>query len=1290
MSENSFAKRVGRFFAKFVSDPDAPNPAAPEPKAGGPSGGDLLREQVSAEGFLRVSPRQENQVELCSTLCSAPLFAVKARLGGTLAKFIKNGPDREVVVTVPLVLADGSKTSLKVSYFGPPKPGNTALCLISAHNSRNSETSSLYEFSYNNERGELRYAAEVDDRIEVLGFQEVVDKRPLFPTVPPVAQMAAFLRAVTSRKRTVLTVLENLKDFAEFSTRQKINALQERVSIQGVAVSMEVPLRIKELLSRQVSIISEQVIMAFALFMDMEVDGLSLEQIRSLDQVEASFISLYSVATYFGAKIGPEEWEFLFGTTAQTQEEVQGKLQGDIYHQVTAKFGSQIGNRTPAYVLQQIAKESHSMRALSFANSLQERLGDRDLAISDQQLALLATLSVAKRHYNPNVVAALCLFVDAEVGYVTEEDLQAENIEINGIDTSTYAMLAVAGAFDVDLRGFNLGELSDAALSQVLPALIDTTGVGFLGGFRKGEEAKQSWHWVRTKQAAARALQPTKGLEFTKTILCALPVIQQLSEIDLVHLVESGRRFIAAFQSDYDKTIVWRRLQDIPEESFRTPSPEDSARQNYSYIEGFSAFHFSRTVIGALRKTSAEELLGSRQVIMVFHDNRDNRHYKYLESLDSETDLLPPPNTGWVWKEEIVADIDTDGLPSQMNELNLDALLGRSAQYTREYRLLNWMFESLRKSVLRPVPYGLLADKPGLQQQIRACLDREQLRHQAHSFVDEYTFNVMLNAIEDDDSPLDIKMPTQLLNGTYNEEQAETLTLFLLFSLAESATLDLLLNGYYKQVDSAGFRVCLNERLQALLGSDQTAAKLLALHLITCQELAQDPSARLTIDYTLSNALQDGNPEVEFTACESRLRLSFTHAMPLPACALFAKRKTEDDYEEEEEAEEEDEISALALDGLDPNLVLEITQDINAWLSDMEDNAPARYRELELMDENGNLVEDRMQTLVKFVAGLRQASQQDQAEPEHSYYALIQTDRLQRTVHAIVASWQAMIKQSGSTLAELQSQSTAAELHLDQRFYAQRHKDEIMMRFGAYPFLGSPEEPLTVYHLKADETISPFRIVSQSLSESGRDRSPLFAALVPLLFSVGPEGLAVLRLHSAEGQDFFELESYLSQFETTHNVDLHNAEWFDPDRLSFVPVFKRLDFSPERAAMSPEDLADFRNLMGIMGGRKFVVKKDTGDGEESELEAEAETEDIADENAAEPDFDHLLIEEGEDILRNGPGLDMQPYQELAGELRQAFSMTADLERPIVNMLLLLERRSGIELKKATEPDTLDA
>ena len=1152
--------------------------------------------------------------------------------------------------------------------------------MISAHHSRNSETTSLYEFSYNNERGELRYTVEVDDKLEVIGFQEVVDKRPLFPTVPPVAQMAAFLRAVTRRKRTVMTVLENLKDFAEFPTRKKINALQERVDLQGLPVSMEVALRIKELLSRQVSIISEYVVMAFALFMDMEVGELSLEDIESTEQVEASLTSLYSVATYFGAKIGAEEWNYLFGSTAKTVEEVQDTLKGDIYHQVTAKFGTQIGNRTPAYVLQQIAKESHSMRALSFANALKDRLGDNDLAISDQQLALLATLSVAKRHYNPNVVAALCLFVDAEVGYITEEDLEADNIEINGIDTSTYAMLAVAGAFDVDLRGFSLSELSEDALSQVLPALISTTGVGFLGGFRKGEDSKQSWHWVRTKQAAAKALQPTKGLEFTKTILCALPVIEQLSEIDLVHLVESGRHFIAAFQSDYDKTIVWRRLQDIPEESFRTPSQENSARQNYSYIEGFSAFHFSRTVIGAIQKTNAAELMGSQQVIMVFHDNRDNRHYKYLESISSEADLLPPPNTGWVWKEEVVANIDTDGMPSQMSELNLDAMLGRSAQYTREYRLLNWMFESLRKSVLRPVAYTQLTDKIALWRQIKECIDNPSLRDKVRSFVDDYTVNIMLNALESDNSPLDIKMPSLLLSDSYNKEQVETVTLFLLFSLAGSPTLDQLLNGYYKQFNSAGFRVCLNERLQALLNSDQVAAKRLALRLVSCQEFADDANARLSVNYNLSNALQDGNPEVEYTACESRLRLSFAHAMPLPPCAVFTKRHLEDDYEEEEE----EEIPSVAVDGLDPNLLLDVSQEISDWLSDMKNTAPARYREHKLMGEDGNIDDSRLQLLVKYVTSLRQASRPDQQEPERSYYALLDAAHLQRIGQAMVASWQAMIKQSGCTLSELQSQSTVAELHLDQRFYAQRHKDEFMIKFDAYPFLGSSEEPLTVYHLKPNEAISPFRVVSQTLSDDGQDESPLFTELVHKLFSTGQDSLAVLRLHSAEGREFSELETYLSKFETTRNVDLYNAEWFDPERLCFIPVFKRLDLSAELASLAPEQFADFRNLMAIMGGRRIVAKKN------HDSQSDTEEENAPEETVVEPDFDNLLIEEGEDIMRSGPSVDMQPYQELASELRQAFSMTETLERQIVNMLLLLERRAGVELKRTTidgNPDT---
>ncbi len=1232
-------------------------------------------EASSAEGRIRVVP-VKNGLEIYSTLSDERLLTIKASLAGPLSKFVKHGSGNEVVITVPVLLHDKTEHSVKISYFGPKNKEKSSLKLVRAGKSKNTGGCDVYEFVYSNNREDVRYTVEMEADIAVSDFKEVVDKRPIFSSIPSLAQMSAFLRAVINRKRTVFDVIDSLMEHASPTTMRTTAQLQDAVENQGVELSYEIPQRIKKLLAERGNVISEHVILALALYVDMEVGELKTSDISGKRSISASVASLYTVANYLGAKISYSDWKEIFGDTGVTLNEVQEKQLTWGYTGIVSNFGQLNSSRTPLEILQQIAKESSSMRTISFAKALQERLGGNDIAISDQQLALLATLSVARCHYSPNLVAALCLFVDAEVGAVKESDLASASIEIDGLETSTYAMLAVAGAFGVSLHGLNLGNLSEEELHVILSCLIRLTGVGFLGGFRKAEETKQNWHWVRTNQAAAKALKHNRGVEFTNNVLCTLPVIEQLSEIDLVHLAESGRDFVAAFQSDYDKNIVWRRLKEIPETSFRIPV-RGKVRQSYSFIEGFSAYHFSRTIIGRLLEVPAKQLIGSANVIMVYHDNRDNRHYKFLEKIAGDEDLQPPPNTGWVWKGEIVDNIDISGLPSIIYEMSQSDLLGRDIQISRESHLLSLIFEALRKTALREVEYNAVLDYSAVCELLRERLP--QLRETVKNYIDDYSFNTILDWLEED-SQVIVKLPLRIYNCLNDEAHVDVMCLFLLYSLASSEILDDCLGSYYKQVDLDAFRVLLNERIEVLLASEKTESRVLGLRFLTFREFVSDANVRLTVEYHLSQALEDKNSNIVFAACEGMVRLCMSGFIPLPNFTLLSVRETSGE-------EEEEDIEDLLPAGeavIDRQILQDVNMELEDWIADLQKSKADLYKELPFVGIDGSADPVLLHSFARFVTVLRQVSYNEYGELPRRYYAITNEKQLNAVCGVVVETWRQMVKASGISLCKMLEESTPAELYIDQRFFVKGNEKRLYDTFGVYPYLGGPDKPITIYHLKPDEIVSPYRQVSRAFSATGKEESQFFLDLVRHFFAANESRMVLLSLRSVDGTELSELETFLSVFETSHCVDLRTAERFDSEHGCFIPVFRSVEFSDEQIGSTYEEKADFQALMGLLGGKKISLKREAAAdaaavdeaSERQEDNADYPTDEQMDESMPhEPEFDELLNEDESGLINVQAGFDLTPFNKMADQFRKAFNLPSELDRQLVNMLLLVERHS---------------
>jgi len=1229
---------------------------APVPEAS-PS---VSEEVSSPEARLRVVPRDGRFLDFYSTLNPRRLFSLAATLAGALSKFtqVEAAAGRRVVVGVPLALSGGERVQIKVTLHLPRgiEPGQD-LELTRAGQGKLPPDTRLLEFLFCEGENEFRYVVELNQRIDVLDFEEVVDQRPVFLSVPPVAQMTAFLRAITQKRRTALDILKNLKAQAAPQAAEAIRALKLRVRPHQELAHPGVQ-ALHGLLEASGRIVSLQALMAFALFADMEAGHLTSKVVEESEQIPLTADAILLVSEHFGLVLESAIWAHEFPFFGESLDAVRARSSQPDLFQVREKLRQQRDRRTPLEILEQIAQESNSRRAAAFAEGLKQRLPEGRIGLNDEQLALLALLSAAGRRYQANTLVALCLFVDAEVGFLSEADLENLSRSSETVDTSMYAMVAVAGAFEVQLRGLVLEESEQEPVTRSLPALVGQSQAGLLGGFRMPGRAGHHWHWIRSPEEGALALQDGE-LEFTRMVLGSFPILDQLSEPDLAVLADSGHDLVAVFQSDLDRSLVWRRLGSLQPGDWRSPAP-DGRRTSFSFVEGFSAFHFSRLVLAGLQKVEDAELLGCRQVVAVYLDNRQNRHFRYLPQVDSTQDLEPPLNSGLEWSHQVVWFPDVSGLPGIMRELGQDALLGRTDTLSTELRNLEWIHEALWQVLTRPVDHQSLMARPDLLERVRKTLWSSPARDILAGLIDARTHDD-LNKNLRETRRFDFRLYRPLLEGGAGREQLEFAGLRIMYEMCRSELVGS--EGYFKHYDAARFRAVIHNRLMEMLESPDPSIRAMAMRLLATAEEVPDASVRLVVEYELSRALADPEPAVGRAAAEGLLRLCLMDKVPLPEMVDLVQLAVD----EVAESAEEEPLSEIP--GLDPGELRRVEVEIRNWFKSLTASDPKRAASFPLADSEGNLRADLLQPLVEILAGLNCASQLDGSLFKRRYFTIVSSRELEQVRGAWLDSWKVMALSLGRRLSELVVAENPAELFLDYQFFVEDHAAELKTELGAPPYLTGPDQPRTVYHLPPSEPAGVFRRRGSSFVSEVLEESRLFLDLVELLATTEPQAIRILRLAKVGGMALEEFESHLPVFTLTRPADLRTAEVLQLHRIRFGPLLHELAFSREQVGPEEQDLQDLQALMGLFLGRKPVVSAQHPGSAEAqpavteELPPPAETkEEPAPEDPAPSE------ESSRDALRR-----------LATEVAQAFGMPEETERQVLNMLMVVGRRSLYDL-----------
>ncbi len=1224
--------------------------------------GHAPEEAASPEARLRVVPRDRKFLDFYSTLHARRLFSVPATLNGTLSKFtqVEAASGRRVVVTVPVALAGGENLSIKVTFYLPRgvEPGQD-LELTRAGQGKLPPDTRLLEFLFTGQGNEFRYVVELDQRVEVLDFEEVVDQRPVFLSVPPVGQMTAFLRAITHKRRTSLDILGSLMAAAGPQAQESIRILQSQRRHQDVPIPQAAV--VSHLLEHDGRIVSQQVLQAFTLFLDMETGGLTPAALERGGEVGVSAEAVLLVAEHFGLTLTSATWAAAFPDEPRPLEEIRKAAQTPELARALEILRAQRDRRTPLEILEQIAQESNSRRAATFAAGLRERLPEGRTSLNDEQLALLALLSAAGRRYQANTLVALCLFVDAEVGFLTEADLDNLSRAAETVDTSMYAMVAVAGAFDVQLRGLVLEETPDEPLDRSLPALVELAPSGLLAGFRVPGQSGHHWHWIRSAREAALCLQDDQ-LQFTGMVLGALPILDQVAEPDLAILAESGHDLVGVFQSDLDRALVWRRLGSVGQADWRS-APVDGRRVNFSFLDGFSAFHFSRVVLAFLEPVEAADLVGRRQVVAVYLDNRQNRHFRCLAEVGSVGDLEPPEGSGLVFSHQIVGFPDLSGLPGTMRELGQDALLGRTDSLSSELRLLEWIHETLWLVLTRLPDYQSLTSRPDVLERIRKSLWSSRASDILGSLMDPRTRDDLSRNLKGS-SAMDFRLYRPLLEAGDGQEKLEFAGLRIMYEMCRSDLVGV--EGYYKHYDANRFRALIHNRLMEMLDAPEAPTRAMAMRLLATSEEVPDTSVRLVVEYELARGLSDPDPGVGRAAAEGLLRLCLMEKVPLPEMVdLLSVAVDEDPL-----AASDEPMPTVA--GVEPDEIRRLDGEIRKWIKGMKTDDPRRAASLPLTDELGEILEERLQPLVELLAALNSACRADESLSRRRYFCIISNQELETVRGAWLDSWKIMALSLERRLADLVAEASPAEIFLDYRFFVEDHVDELKAELGATPYLSGPDQPLTLYHLRPGEDISLFRRRDSSFVAEVMEESRLFLDLMERVCTSEPRSIRVLRLSTVGGMALEDLESHLAVFTLTRAVDLRTAEVFQLHRVRFNPMIHDMAFSPEQVGSREEDLEDLHALLGLIHGRKATPAA-------RHAAAAPEPAPPPEPPAPEPDPPGPSPEIGDLPGTRTVESDLEGIRHLAAEIVRAFGLPEEMERQVVNMLLVVGRSSMYDL-----------
>ncbi len=926
----------------------------------------------SPEAGLRFS-FAEGSLSVFMIGASEPLFAVE---GAAAVRLRTVRTERGGHPAILLNL--GEQLQITCVQFGHARPGKVRN-LVRATRKRQPEGGQALELTFASGPDQIRYLVELGPSLQATGFREVSPVEAIFTEIPPLSQMVAFLKATLHQRRTALRSLRGLaRRCADPQVREGIEDMEARLS-PGHDFTQPVVVELREALEAQGRPVYVNTLVALCLMADLYLGRINRSTIDAVVGRDEPLI-LSDDAAAAAAR-------FLGGRPARPATAAADRALGFLW--------AAVAERSARTILEDLAEDSGSVTSRARVRRLLEKVALDQGFANDEQTALRSYLAACGRTIHPDTVAALCLYVDFEAGILAEEDIDALTPARSFVDHSLYAILSVAGAFEVDLRCLVLPEAEEPQMWWGLKCLVLMGHHGLLARFL--EPGSPGYLTRHLADPASVDQARADGLSFTGEVLVQFPVLDYLEVRDLNTFLQKDVLLLACFQSE-DRAQRWR----VVEPGTAGDPKIEAVTGPHGFIETFRAFRFQGKVVGRLAEAEARSLVGQAQVVAVYLDHRGNRHYQCLGEVLSVEQVQKPPAPGLEWSGQVAVFPGLDRFPRDLVEPGPDYLLGRPEDASAESLRLTLCYRAVQASLVQHPTLVLLDSHPQETDRLRRLLRSDQLRSAVLGVVGTITRHALVTMLGEQGDPVpgQIRLAPAVLTALGSPEGEQVAALLVLYALCSSPRIPL--RPRDRDWRPEAYLDLLQDRLFALAESESASLRAAACTLLGTEVAAGSRARREAAAYLLARHMEGAATGEAAVYSLAALALAPTVPAP-PAVEVWSWTAEPPDRDFEQ----------LEVD--------EQTSDLRAWLG-----APGSPAEI---PARANLRGEDLKigVLARLLVRANRAARQDGSVGAERRLVILPAEEESFLRQALLKAWQTFATSRGLALENLKSRQAYRE-----------------------------------------------------------------------------------------------------------------------------------------------------------------------------------------------------------------------------------------------------------------------
>lgn len=539
---------------------------------------------VSNEAMIKAHQLDPEHVALTSLLDGRRLFSIQGTLEAALTRV---EGERDTVLRLPLRDAVGTRHWIRLKILNTASSGSPQVL----RRIRAVAIPDGLEFHFRSDRApdsaEVILEFTLPSGLPVSDFRPFEDLQPVFRELPGVAEMASYLRACMHQRRNQLQILN---DLAESLHSARVRDAVSRMRQRRMAVIFQTePLALlsERLAARRVEM-SATILGAACLSAELEAGTLGLDHLTVLLEEAIPYEPQPGVLERFE--------EILFRTALGVHDETELDSPCE---KALSEAARALTQDSALRVLTDLSSQSKAGASAGVVRLLRRDLRDSSVLSDRSQLALRRLLSARGRSLSRGTMAALCLFVEAELGLITAEQVEGLIDSRERPPTTPYTLAAVGGACDFQLRGFR----------------VPAEQVASLVALAEGQALIQVGRDFLTPDEAPPPQAPT-------CVLAHLPLLENLHTRDLEVLAQTGLPVHACYRATQERQLIW------------SASPEPEAA-------------FTSRALGRILPATVEELEGRESVLTTWADLRGRISFRYHSRFSGEELLAPPPDLRW-------------------------------------------------------------------------------------------------------------------------------------------------------------------------------------------------------------------------------------------------------------------------------------------------------------------------------------------------------------------------------------------------------------------------------------------------------------------------------------------------------------------------------------------------------------------------------------------------------------------------------------------------------------------